>query len=171
MDTENAEVKAILEEHFKALPAPVQNAILSADVEKHLRELASKHKLHFDQWISLENEVMMALLGIQPVEKLGQNIAEEAEISPELGEQIADDAFEIVFEPIRKKLEQELDNPNAGEPETSPAGQARQAAIAEAKETDEPTQQAPKEAPRSALNDSSAKRKAIVGDPYRESVV
>ena len=49
-------------EQFKKLPKVVQDAILSADVEMHMRELADKHKLHFDQWSALENEVMFALL-------------------------------------------------------------------------------------------------------------
>lgn len=166
MQPENTEVQKILKDRFDQLPPPVQQAILSANVEKHLQELAGKHKLHLDQWISLENEVMMALLGIQSVEDLGKNIASEAEIPRELGEQIADDAFELVFEPIRQRLEQELGNPNATN-EVAPAEAARQAAITQAHKDEEG---ATKSAPRSVQNVSSAKRSAIVSDPYREPV-
>ena len=49
-DAEAQKLKEIFEERFKELPAPVQRAITSADLEKRLRELATSYKLHLDQW-------------------------------------------------------------------------------------------------------------------------
>ncbi|HET8581357.1 MAG TPA: hypothetical protein VFL98_02735 [Candidatus Paceibacterota bacterium] len=157
------EVKQQIKERFRDLPEPVRRAITSSDVERHLRELAQAHKLHFDQWITLENEVMMALLGIQPVEQLGEHIAQEAGISREEGESIAADAFARIFEPIRQELERELaaggDAPAAsdGAPPQGPAPVAEGADEA-----------APAGPPHSFGSEPSTDRHEITGDPYRE---
>lgn len=144
-------VKKAIAEKFKEVPKVVQDAILSSNVEQHLRELAKKHKLHLDQWITLENEVMMALLGIQPLDELGKNISEEAEISAEAGEAIALDVSDIVFEPIRKKLEEELSQDAAQDAEAPGTAET-------------------KTPPRSSLTGPSSQRATIAGDPYREVV-
>ena len=72
--SQQTDTQAILKERFKELPRVVQNAITSADVRKRMRELADTHKLHLDQWETLENEVMMTLFGVLPVDELQANI-------------------------------------------------------------------------------------------------
>src|ERR1700690_4422263 len=86
-----------LAERFKELPKVVQDAITSADVQKHMRELADSHKLHLDQWQILENEVMLALLGFQPVEDLQKNIKKEVGISEERSTILAADISKVVL--------------------------------------------------------------------------
>jgi len=55
----------IMEERFAELPTSVQKAVTDASVEQKLRKLAKKYKLHLDQWILLENEIMLTLLGFE----------------------------------------------------------------------------------------------------------
>lgn len=123
------ELNAQLAERFKTLPKVVQDAITSADVQKHLRELADTHKLHLDQWQSLENEVMLTLLGFQPTDKLQNNIASEVGVSNETAASLAQDISRIVFAPIRGEMERALDHPEAKAEEMSGVEEARRAAL------------------------------------------
>ena len=120
-----------LGEQFKTLPKVVQDAITSADVQKHMRELANAHKLHLDQWQTLENEVMLALLGIQPTDDLEKNIKNEVGVSDETAKSLATDISKIVFEPIRAELERQLEHPDAKVAEVSDIDTARTQALAE----------------------------------------
>ena len=104
----DGELDTKLQERFKQLPKVVQDAITSADVEKRMRTLADTQKLHLDQWEALENEVMLALLGFQPVEDLEKNIKSEVNVSDEVATMLASEVSKIVFEPIREELEREL---------------------------------------------------------------
>src|SRR3989344_7652693 len=101
MDPNEQELDKKLQERFKQLPKVVQDAITSADVEKHLRSLAEVRKLHLDQWSSLENEVMLTLLGFQRTEDLAQNIKQHVELDETTATALAADISKIVFEPIR----------------------------------------------------------------------
>ena len=158
---------------LKELPKVVRDAILSADVEAHMRELAEHHKLHFDQWTALENEVMFTLLGFEPVENLAANIEKEVGVSREIAGALAEDISRIVFVPIRAALEQGLktseqstekreqsvrNNPPAPSappgtpPAPSPEGKAIRAPISESYEAGQ----------------ASHERRMVEGDPYRE---
>lgn len=111
--TPDNELNTQLQERFAKLPKVVQEAITSADVEKHLRELAEHHKLHIDQWELLENEVMLSLLGFQPAAELADNIQKHVSVDETTAISLAADISTIVFEPIRKELERGLDYPEA----------------------------------------------------------
>ncbi len=113
MDTNDAQIEKQMQERFKQLPKPVQEAITSADVQKHLRELANTHQLHIDQWTALENEVMLSLLGFEPMADLPNNIQKEVGVDAAAAASIAADISKIVFEPIRGELERKLDHPDA----------------------------------------------------------
>ena len=94
------------------MPNVVQNAITSADVRERMRELADTHKLHLDQWETLENEVMMTLFGIVPVDELQANIQKEVGVPEEIAKELTENISKIVFEPIREELERELEHPD-----------------------------------------------------------
>lgn len=165
---DTSEIKKILKERFAALPKVVRNAITSSNVEQKLQDVAKKHSLHLDQWIPLENEVMMTLLGIQPIDKLAGNIVQETGTSKEIAEAIAQDASQLIFEPIRQELERELKNPNAQPQEISPEEAARQQLINDAHVSGEGTTSP--DAPRSVHATPSSVRTTIEGDPYREAL-
>ena len=115
-----------LKERFNALPKALQNAITAAEIEKKLRALSETHKLHLDQWQKLENEVMLALLGFQPVENLETNIKNEVGIAEEEAKALAGDIADTIFEPIREELERELEKPAEGD-KTEAIGNRQQA--------------------------------------------
>ncbi|OGG74394.1 hypothetical protein A3A37_00300 [Candidatus Kaiserbacteria bacterium RIFCSPLOWO2_01_FULL_52_36] len=192
--SEDKKLDDILKERLAALPAPVRDAIRSADVEKGLRELADRHKLHLDQWQTLENEVMLSLIGLEPIDKLEENIMSEVGVDAETARVLASDIAGIVFEPIRAKLESALGAPlesgrgtetEEKEGTKVPLSDVRGMAPSEysvpqnvlaatpatppAPPPMEKAQRAPV-SPLYAPQEKSHERKDIEGDPYREQV-
>ncbi len=174
-----------LAERFKQLPKVVQEAITSAEVEKHLRALADTHKLHLDQWGKLENEVMLALLGFQPAEDLPKNIAAEVGVPTDIANALAADISKAVFEPIRQELERQLEHPDAQEAAVTDVDAARTQLLAAESVSQQPAtaiapatppQPAPEAkavrapAPAAYASVPSHERKTIDGDPYREQI-
>ena len=133
MDTS---VQAQLQELLQALPKPIQRAITSANVQKQLRELADKHRLHLDQWQILENEVLLSLFGIKPIRDLEKNIGSEVKVSGEIAAGLAGDISQLILAPIREELERELEHPEAKAKEESGVDQARASALREAAPAD-----------------------------------
>jgi cell division septation protein DedD len=99
------ELQTQLATRFKKLPKVVQDAITSAEVEKHLRALSEKHKLHLDQWAVLENEVMLTMVGLEKPADLAKNIAREVGVQEDVAEALAADISATVFAPVRVELE------------------------------------------------------------------
>jgi hypothetical protein len=187
MDTEmnDNEIDEKMKARFKELPKVVQDAIVSADVQKRMRALADTNKLHIDQWESLENEVMLALLGFQPIEDLEKNIKKEVGVTNEVAKTLTADISKIVFEPIREEMERELEHPEAKAENLTGVEQARKetlgaeaAAAAPAAPTvvpatppAAPNQEKVVRAPVSETykpGQASAERKDVHDDPYRE---
>lgn len=178
MDPEEKEFDAKLQERFKQLPKVVQDAITSADVEKRMRALADTNKLHIDQWESLENEVMLALLGFQPIEDLQKNIKGEVGVTDDVAKTLTADISKIVFEPIREEMERQLEHPDAKAETLSGPEQARKDVLASEKASvapgtppDAPNQEKVVRAPVSESykpGQASAERKEVHDDPYRE---
>lgn len=146
---QNTDIDKRLKERFAQLPKPVQDAITSADVEKRLRDLADSQKLHLDQWQSLENEVMLALLGVEELDDLQKNIEKEVGVRPEVARELTESIMTAVFEPIREELERQLGHPQAQNEELSEVERLRQEMLAR-----EPAQ--PAQTPISAPAESTA---------------
>ncbi|MCE9541768.1 hypothetical protein K8R03_04415 [Candidatus Kaiserbacteria bacterium] len=174
------QLNAQLAERFKSLPKVVRDAILSADVEKHMRALAETHNLHLDQWSSLENEVMLTLLGFQPTEELSQNLKQHVGLDDALAASLADDVSKTVFQPIRAELEKELKvpeqvpkNDSASEPAPQAPVPVAAAPVIAATPPRLPPETKAERAPAPAAYGTSVpshERKEIEGDPYREQV-
>lgn len=144
----DTEAEAFLTERFKELPNAVRDAILSADISKHLQELAKTHQLHVDQWGVLEREVQLTLLGLQPLAELAQNLAEELHMPLEQTIPLANDISMGVFQPIREELERQLEHPEAKAAEVTAVEAARtQALAASDTEASTPTGETPRTIP------------------------
>src|SRR3989344_4235831 len=171
-DTNDQDLKARLAARLKILPKIVRDAILSADVEAHMREFANHHKLHFDQWSSLENEVMFALLGFEPVENLAANIENHVGVPRETAGALAEDISHIVFEPIREMLEKNLaQQEQAAAPATAPAPTPPPAAVVPVTPPSPPSQEKAIRGPISeaySAGNASRERRTVQGDPHRE---
>ncbi|OGG72615.1 hypothetical protein A3A38_03200 [Candidatus Kaiserbacteria bacterium RIFCSPLOWO2_01_FULL_53_17] len=180
-----------VQQRFQQLPKVVQDAITSTDVERRLRKLADTQKLHVDQWESLENEVMLTLLGIETVESFEKNITSEVGVTSDVAHILAENINTIVFEPIRQELERQLEHPEAHAESVSGVEAARsqilgtkeiplaaptptqppQLLIAPATPSAPPPEVTVARAPASGAykpGEASTERKSIVDDPYRE---
>lgn len=188
MDSEEKQLNEQIQERFKMLPKVVQSAITSADVEKHLRDLANTSKLHLDQWETLENQVMLTLLGFQPIEELERNIKGEVGVDDELAKTLAEGISKIVFEPIRVELERELSTATSSVP-AEDTGATAQAPAVVPEATPQPpvavqtvtpaTPPAPApegKAVRASISEAyktgeaSTARRNVEDDPYREPI-
>ncbi|HEY4525178.1 MAG TPA: hypothetical protein VJL39_02335 [Candidatus Paceibacterota bacterium] len=171
INTNEQELNAQLQARFNDLPKVVQDSITSADVQEHLRKLADTHKLHLDQWQRLENEVMLTLLGFQPVEDLQQNLVHDVGVDGEVAKALAADISAIVFVPIREELERELAHTGtqpATAEATQPAAGEKVAPATPPPErgTDRAVRPLPTESYKSG--EKSSERKEVHADPYRE---
>jgi hypothetical protein len=175
-------------ERLALLPPVVQQAIQSADLEKHLRALADSHKLHLDQWELLQNEVKLALLGFEDADKLPENLENEVGVDTATAADLSKAINDEIFEPIRQELERALVHPEAKDAQVDDMEKARLAAISLAKAAGEdvppvrtvvqpatpPTPAPEGKAIRAPISESykpsvpSTARKAVDGDPYRE---
>ncbi len=193
-DTNNIDLNKALAERFGTLPKVVQDAITSADVQKHMRDLAESNKLHVDQYQLLENNVMLTLLGFQQVAELTSHLQKDLGVTEEVAIQLASSVSEIVFSPIRGEMERALSHPSAVQeaisdveavraqeidaaatpaaPESTPTTPAAATPVLPAT----PPAPAPEEksvraqiAPTYATT-ASHERKTITGDPYREQL-
>lgn len=165
-----------LKERFAQLPKVVQDAIVSADVQKRMRALADTHKLHLDQWESLENEVMLTLLGFEPIDRLEKNLVDEVGVDAATAHALTIDISRIVFEPIRQELERDLAHPQAKIEEVSTIEAVGAQAIAQATAlpATPPTPKPEAQATRAPVSENyragetSAARASVFDDPYRE---
>ena len=150
------DVKTVIQERFAELPASVQAAVTDASVERKLRALAEKHKLHLDQWVLLENEIMMTLLGIEQPENMAKNVAEEVNIPLETAQSIVSDIAVQIFKPIREQMQGKLAHEDIAR-ETVPVEQKT-------------TKTGPSDTTAYKPGESSAERSDTQEDPYRESI-
>ena len=177
------DTKKALADQLATLPKVVQEAITSANTTEHLRKLANTQKLHLDQWQVLENEVMLTLLGLQPIDELEANIIKEVGVSNEIAHELTLAISEEIFEPIRQELERELEHPEAQEKEVSAVDAMVTTAIAgsnpdAAAATATPTapeavvvQKVERPTPSQTYRPGqlSHERKDVHSDPYRET--
>lgn len=183
------ETKKIIEEQFRSLPHVVQDAILSSDMDVKFQALAQKHKLHFDQWDRLENQIMLTVLGLSEPGELVDDIVKKINLSRERAQIIVDDISTTIFKPIREKLERELEHPEA-KPELQSSIETRRAQILGSAENESTQPQpaiqpvvmpaTPPQTPPVANvvrmpasgaykpGEASTQRASIVDDPYRE---
>ena len=156
------QLPSIVQQRIDELPESVQQAIADAEVEKKLRALSAKYKLHLDQWVLLEDEIMMTLLDLQEAEDMTRNIAKKVGVERELAQQIVNDIAIQVFQPIHKQLRGELDRDalargtvDVGQ---SPAG------------TTQPEKEGPSDNSAYIPGQNSLERRDVQDDPYRESI-
>lgn len=99
-----------IRQRFDEIPRLVQEVIQSAETERYLRALTAANKLGADQYDPLENEVLLALLGFQPTERLADNIKNVLAVSDELADRLAADIARFIFDPLRQALARAADS-------------------------------------------------------------
>ncbi len=183
-NTNPVDLNKALAERFSSLPKVVQDAITSADVQKHMRDLAEGHKLHVDQWQVLENNVMLTLLGFQPVADLTKHLQKDLGITEEVAAELAGSISSFVFTPIRGEMERSLEHPNATPESVTQVEAVRTQELQNATPSAAPAPVTPATPPapgpegkavRASVaptyaGSASHERKTIEGDPYREQI-
>lgn len=124
------DVKKIIEEQFRLLPAPVQRAITSAEMDEKFRVLAQKYGLHYDQWDKLENQIMLTVLGLAEADEMVNEVVKQTGLEKTRAETIVNDVAVTIFKPIREQLERELEHPEAKTREESGVEAARTSVLA-----------------------------------------
>jgi hypothetical protein len=97
-----------IQDAFNSLPKVVQEAITDADIQAQLRQLAKSYSLHLDKWVELENEIMLAIVGISEPRDLPENIVERVGLTHEQAVKITQAVAAIVFDPIQEKLKTQV---------------------------------------------------------------
>ncbi len=143
------------QKYLDDLPETVQTAVANANIEEKLRNLAKNYQLHLDKWSILENEIMLALLGVRDASKMPENVSTAIGVDIATAQKMVDDIALSIFKPIREELQDELEN-------------KKERAIATLTEKDK---KPPKPASQSYHDTAlkSSDRKEIHNDPYRES--
>ncbi|MCI0619431.1 hypothetical protein L0Y40_00110 [Candidatus Wolfebacteria bacterium] len=100
------EFERIIAERLSMLPADLKRAISDSQLDTHFLEIAQKNHLRVDESKTLENETMLALLGVEPLEDFGRNLERHAKFSPESAAAVTNDVNRLIFTPIRESLKQ-----------------------------------------------------------------
>ena len=103
MDTES---KDIVQEQIKKLPKEVRDALASDELSTKIRAVGSNHHLHIDQIGTLEDEVILAIIGISEVSELADQLAEQLTLSKTEADALVNDINTMVFVPIQNSMKQ-----------------------------------------------------------------
>jgi len=101
----NGDLTNIIKDRLGKLPNDLKTAISSIDIEGSLAEITKRNRLLIDQAGILQTEVVMTILGIEPVANFMRNVAKELNVPTEKAAQIAQDADTLIFKNIRAALQ------------------------------------------------------------------
>lgn len=103
MDTES---KDIMLERIKKLPKEVRDALASDELSTKIRTVGNNHHLHIDQIGTLEDEVILAIMGISEISELPDQLMEQLSVSKTDADAIVNDINNSVFVPIQNSMKQ-----------------------------------------------------------------
>ena len=104
MSIVDSEAKKIVTEQFKKLPKDVQSAMLDDGLSEKIKKIGGAHKLSENQAISLDNETMLVLLGLEHPKDYIRNIGRALAMSAEAAKSVAVDVNKEVFGPVKESL-------------------------------------------------------------------
>ncbi len=96
--------KEQLLEAYNKLPKALQDAIISVDSAKIIREIGEKHKLMLDNVGELADETGLVMLGFTSPNQFIPNLAQRLNIDRNLAKEIAEEINSQVFFPVREQL-------------------------------------------------------------------
>ncbi len=105
--------KQVIRDRVAAMPERVREALEHIDTAKYLSVLASKYNLRTDEAQTLENEIMIVMLGLEKPEAFIHHLT-KAGISKETAAGLVADVNRDVFEKIRHDLMEFLQKTGAG---------------------------------------------------------
>ncbi len=102
MEYTNEQIKRAVE----ALPIEFQEAIADSVVSNKVLDIGKRHALHLDQTGKLQDDAMLALLGLIPGSIFSTTLAKDLGIPEAQAEAIVHDINQEVFSPIRKTIQE-----------------------------------------------------------------
>lgn len=93
-----------VQKRLSELPIDVREAIQSADLSKKIRAIGQKYELHIDQEGSLEDEVLLVMLGFADPGEFDDKLAQALAINPAQAATITTDVVNDIFIPIRESM-------------------------------------------------------------------
>ncbi|MFC1731424.1 hypothetical protein ACFL6I_13985 [candidate division KSB1 bacterium] len=106
----------ILENQFDKLPESLQTFIVSNDFKESLKSIAIDYNLDDKKQTSLENETLMVLLGLEPLNDLEKNLEDNIGLTkeqvPEVIKNVAEKIITPIEDDLRIFLEKELEEEN-----------------------------------------------------------
>ncbi len=101
MDKDTSE---IIKDHFNELPQEMRDAITAADLPVRMKKIAQNQNLMIDQIGSLQNEILLVMLGIEPSSEFIKNVSKELGVSNSKSLEIAKEVNDSIFGSIRTYL-------------------------------------------------------------------
>jgi hypothetical protein len=98
------EVLQQIQKRLAELPADVQAAIQSAELEEHIKAIGAKNNLHIDQIGELGDETLLAMLGFSPLENFSKRLSDALHLELDAAERLAADVNTEVFGTIRESM-------------------------------------------------------------------
>lgn len=98
------EVSHIIQERFKKLPAPIQEKITSPDTQRLVQDIGKRYGMHIDEMGTLENELILVLLGLEMPQAFSLNIRKVSRLDEKQANQITQELNEKIFEPLREEF-------------------------------------------------------------------
>ena len=105
----------ILKEHIKKLPKGLRNYVLKESWANTLQNILSDYDLEEYQKISVENETLLVIVGLEPYTDLKENLEREAEIDSDTAGYITGEIGENILDNINieeRKEEYKKENQN-----------------------------------------------------------
>lgn len=93
-----------IREKIASLPPDVQKFLYSPEMHTLMQQIGGKHQLHIDQIGEMEGEVVAAMIGIEDIQKLPENLAEELKIDAVKSQALVKEINEQVFLKIRGSM-------------------------------------------------------------------
>ncbi len=98
------DIQALIDERYAELPERLRGFIRQPSVHAAIRIVGEKHNLPAEKASVFENEVMLTLMGFEPVERLDERIMAELLIPGSAAASMARDIDAMVFSEVRTEL-------------------------------------------------------------------
>ena len=118
------DIQEKLKERLSQLPEPIRDFIVSDEFSTRVRTLAERHALNLWQGQVFENEILMAILGMESREGFSDALKKQLEVDNETAEKMTAEVESDIFQELRRILKDTESETNTQQAEESPSVEA-----------------------------------------------